>query len=510
MITFVFEVFNSGTQLIFVLMGLVFLGLGLGMMVYPLWQRLKWPRVKARVVELRTEKVMTGVAEGGKSAPAGLLVFFAIIPLVFVGMGAYFAYDYFNLKSTGIQANAQIIRMDSSTDSEGDFTYAPVVEFQNRAGQTMQLKYRSSSSLGKDKFKAGDPVTVFYEEANPEDYVIDDFWYNMTMPIIVIGFGSVFLLVLSAAGGAGGNRSRNAHMTYYPVFEYITPDGRMVKAQPEDASYSLNGNMPQTEVFLSLKPEDYDSPVRSSRLLAIMGLVFAAPGVLILSQTVKGLEFGLPLFVAFFGGLAFIAFKMSKSIKPRELWESRAEFRKRMDEKLKFKKVKKNESGFRGKAMDTPSIYALQSQQDRQLIIWTPLYLLVVGGLCAGGWHFYNKQAQFEARALQGEAEVVDLISKTDSDGTVYYPKYRFQTARGETIEFKDNVGSNPPSARVGDRSPILYEEAYPGSAIVDRGWLNRLPSLIALVLGGWGLWGSVRGFVVALCRSSKNHNMKN
>ena len=176
-----------------------------------------------------------------------------------------------------------------------------------------------------------------------------------------------------------------------------------------------------------------------------------------------------------------------------------------MDEKLRFKKSKIQKGSLRGVVIDLPAIHALQRQQDSQFVLWTPFYLLVLGGMCAGGWHFYNKQVQFETHAVRAEAEVIRLISSSDSEGTTYYPLYRFQTPQGEVVEFKDSVGSNPPSARVGDSSPVLYEADYPASAIVDRGWLNRLPGALALALGMWGLWGTVRGCAAAVLRLNKN-----
>jgi hypothetical protein len=57
----------------------------------------------------------------------------------------------------------------------------------------------------------------------------------------------------------------------------------------------------------------------------------------------------------------------------------------------------------------------------------------------------------------------------------VYYAIVRFRTEKNIVAEFKDNVGSNLPSHRPGDKVTVLY---LPGNqqqdAIIDRGiWWN-------------------------------------
>jgi hypothetical protein len=57
-----------------------------------------------------------------------------------------------------------------------------------------------------------------------------------------------------------------------------------------------------------------------------------------------------------------------------------------------------------------------------------------------------------------------------------YYAIIRFTTEKNITSEFKDNVGSNPPSHRPGDKVTVLYLPKNPQlEAIIDRGiWWNR------------------------------------
>jgi len=51
------------------------------------------------------------------------------------------------------------------------------------------------------------------------------------------------------------------------------------------------------------------------------------------------------------------------------------------------------------------------------------------------------------------------------------------------TVEFKDNVGSNPPSHRPGDKVTVLYLPNSRQDAIIDRGvWWNwAIPGIVFL-----------------------------
>lgn len=500
MIDFVFAVVDAGWSLIFLALGLVLLGVGLLIFGYPFWQRFRWLRVKARIVELRTQRVETNHTPTEKSPPKAMFLLL-IVPLIFMGIGGYFAFDYARLKLTGVQVPAQVVRMESSADSEGSSSYWPVVAFRDRMGRDVEMKHSFGSSGGEKEFKAGDQVIVFYEEGRPDHFIIDRFWFNMLMPIILFGFGSVFILIVYASVFMRG-KSR-AHYTYLPVFEFITPEGRMVKAQEENARFSLTHNLPGQDAYIYLNPKKPDQPARPTYSIGLFGLILVLPGFLIVSSTLKGMEWGWPLVVAFVGGFAFIVSKVMRRFAVDDVLARWRDLRSHF--KFQIRKDSAARAGLRGQIMEMDAILKEQRTQDSQMVCWTPFYVLLMGGVLWGGWHVYNKQAQFEKVALRAEAEVVRLISSSDSDGTVYHPLYRFISADGETIEFKDNVGSNPPSARKGDRAQVLYDRAYPRAAIVDRGLMNRLPGGIMLLLGGWGLFATVRGFWRAYPRFSRN-----
>jgi hypothetical protein len=110
-----------------------------------------------------------------------------------------------------------------------------------------------------------------------------------------------------------------------------------------------------------------------------------------------------------------------------------------------------------------------QLKQQRK---WAPaiaLFALLLAGI---GVFQGMRIAQLETRGLRADGEVVDLKEESGSDGhSSYYPIVRYRTQAGADIQFKDSVGSDPPTRRPGDKVRVLYLEARPGSdAIIDRG----------------------------------------
>lgn len=533
MINFIFEVLGAVSQLMFVFMGMAFFLIGALMTGYPLWQRLKYPRVKARIVELWADKLPVnnagsdddekhaGVdwkkefATSPGKAMAGvfvLLLFFAL-PLTFIGIGVYHATDYIGLKSTGMQAQARVINMEGYTDSDGDTSYSPVVEFSDRGGVVYSGKSKISSS-DISKYRIGDSVPVIYNENDPTHFLIDGFFHNMIIPAVVIAVGSLFLFIIYVAlirGGRGrkssGVKKKRFQTLYYPVYEYITPDGRMVRAQMKDATAWVADHVPGTERTISLQHDNYDVPCSSQYMVVFFGIIFLTPGILILGQALPQLKLGLPLLVAIVGIGLFLTTKMARAVDIQALWRKKDSIREYVRAKSnKPAAVKGQKSSFRGVLLSPEDVHRCVQDHDRMMIRWTPLYLLIAGGMLWTGAHFYNKQTAFESKAASAQGQVVRLISKSDSDGTTYYAMVGFTAAEGVQIEFKDSVGSNPPSFSEGDRVDVLYDPALPQDAIVDRGWFNLLPSAALALAGGLWFLYSVKWFLQSLSRRGRRN----
>lgn len=105
---------------------------------------------------------------------------------------------------------------------------------------------------------------------------------------------------------------------------------------------------------------------------------------------------------------------------------------------------------------------------------------LLVGGVIA---FVYTKR--FVSGAERATGTVIDLSSRTDSDGDVtYHPVVRFTTAEGRTVQFVSSSGSSPASESEGDRVEVLYDPDDPEDAKLS-GFFDLW--LWPLALGGLG-----------------------
>ena len=87
--------------------------------------------------------------------------------------------------------------------------------------------------------------------------------------------------------------------------------------------------------------------------------------------------------------------------------------------------------------------------------------LLLVGGVI-GLLH----TKRFVSDAERATGTVIDLSSRTDSDGDVmYHPVVRFTNAEGRTVQFVSSTGSSPASESEGDRVEVLYDPDDPEDA---------------------------------------------
>ena len=71
-------------------------------------------------------------------------------------------------------------------------------------------------------------------------------------------------------------------------------------------------------------------------------------------------------------------------------------------------------------------------------------------------------------RFVSGAEQTDGIVIEMNEKPTKYYPRVRFQTRTGETIEFSSGNGSNPPLYEVNDPVTVLYHPANPRVAVID------------------------------------------
>ena len=125
-----------------------------------------------------------------------------------------------------------------------------------------------------------------------------------------------------------------------------------------------------------------------------------------------------------------------------------------------------------------------------------PLFAIFGAALLVLACYLTKATARLEAGGVRATGTVVGLHLESSSNSSTYHALVRFTDLSGTDIQFKDSVGSNPPSHRAGDTVTVLY---LPGdaqrSATVDRGvwnWIGPVAAgafgllLVTLAVRGW------------------------
>jgi hypothetical protein len=139
----------------------------------------------------------------------------------------------------------------------------------------------------------------------------------------------------------------------------------------------------------------------------------------------------------------------------------------------------------------------------------------LMGLICMGvgaGWLIHT--IRFLDRAQHANGVVVENVERrvmeTDNDNkqheeTYYYPRIRFKTARGQSVEILSSTGSNPPSYQPGAQVEVLYEPADPANASL-RDWSLWFGPGMFLGLGGIAAAVGM-GFGIAQIRKKKKES---
>lgn len=136
-----------------------------------------------------------------------------------------------------------------------------------------------------------------------------------------------------------------------------------------------------------------------------------------------------------------------------------------------------------------------------------PAVLIVLGLLlCGAGFHLVLAQKYTAQEGVSAEGRVVEMHSdySADSDGGgsyVYYPVVEFKDVNNQAVIFRDRIGSNPASYRIGETVGVLYDPQNPGRAFIDQDSASLLPAALLLGAGILTLWFGVNGVLAARAR---------
>lgn len=95
-------------------------------------------------------------------------------------------------------------------------------------------------------------------------------------------------------------------------------------------------------------------------------------------------------------------------------------------------------------------------------------------GFFSLAWWQLKKTSELLQNGAVSPGKVVQLLAKSDSDGTTYTPVFEYTDSRGILQQYTSKISSSPPAFQIGDRVSLAY---YPGDTNSVR------------VVGYWGLY---------------------
>ena len=123
---------------------------------------------------------------------------FALLPIstiILLGLGVWYAYTSYMFSTNGIEVQGTVVRLESSSSSEGGTTYSPVFSY-TVDGQ--QYEYESVNSSSPPSNEVGDVETLLYDPDNPGKARQNSFWELWLLPCILCPVS--FLMIALSIG----------------------------------------------------------------------------------------------------------------------------------------------------------------------------------------------------------------------------------------------------------------------------------------------------------------------
>ncbi len=269
--------------------------------------------------------------------------------------------------------------------------------------------------------------------------------------------------------------------TYTPVYQYVAPNGHTYKAKSDTSSGSTLDKQTGRRVSLLISAHNPGlAREANSFLLEVVGLLLVAPGMSFGYFAVTAYPVTWMTWMMAAAMILYLGERAYRVLIPKGKRISVAEWRQErgLDAPPDFSEVKPIEQIV--SSQQEQEKLKLQNINNRRA---APIVAIFAAALFGVGIYQARHVVQLAASGIRSEGEVIRLVSQSGSGGHVsYYPIVRFLTNQNAVIEFKGDIGSNPPIHRPGDRVAVLYLATDPyGSAAIDHGtFLNwTIPALI-------------------------------
>jgi hypothetical protein len=135
--------------------------------------------------------------------------------------------------------------------------------------------------------------------------------------------------------------------------------------------------------------------------------------------------------------------------------------------------------------LDPSEVAAQRAQWQRSTRLLRPALPLIGVALIGFGVHLSSELWRLQTDGLTAVGRIVSLELTGSGQNSSYHPLVRFVSRNGESVSFRDPVGSNPSPYRPGEPVRVRYLAAAPGkSAIIDHGLWNWLPAVGLSIFG--------------------------
>ena len=96
-------------------------------------------------------------------------IYLILFGLVFFGIGGGLIYRQIKFERQGVRIQGEVISLSTNCDSDG-CSYSPIVYFKTRNGKA--ITFESDFSTSPPSYNVGEVVTVYYSPENPEEAII--------------------------------------------------------------------------------------------------------------------------------------------------------------------------------------------------------------------------------------------------------------------------------------------------------------------------------------------------
>ena len=268
---------------------------------------------------------------------------------------------------------------------------------------------------------------------------------------------------------------------FRPVYRYTSPDGQSHLAKSQINSSWARGKETGRVVPLMISARNpAEAQEANSYLLDLVGIVFFACGIWLGYIVLTAYPITLMTWIMAGAIVVILAERGYRTVirkGPKLSFEQwRAQLKAGKTTSIDLSDVKPIEQ-----ILSDPNRRQTQFRQSKIAAFCFVVFAVILIGV---GIHQSVKLARLESTGLRAPGEVVRLKDEySDNGGRIYFAVVKFRTEKNVRVEFKDSLGSNPPSYRRGDKVTVLYLADNPQQAMIDRGfWGNwAIPALLFL-----------------------------